>query len=122
MGRSCTRGGGRGTRGTAAATPALIHQRNKEGGRPGLFLPPGAGGPIMFCAGGWGRPSQSHVLALLLDERADALGQQGDVERLLEGVAVAVLGKALGVGLVLAGQGDDQRVLVRLVAPQVGGD
>src|SRR5947209_1568790 len=65
---------------------------------------------------------RSKVLPLLLDQRADALGEQGDVERLLERLAVAVLGQALGVGLVLAGQGDDEGRLVLRVAPQVLGD
>src|SRR4051794_5367886 len=63
-----------------------------------------------------------HVLALLLDEGADALAEQGDVERLLEGLAVAVLRQPLGAGLVLAGQRDDEGRLVLRVAAQVLGD
>src|SRR5579883_1379267 len=62
------------------------------------------------------------VGALFLDERADALGEQGDVERLLERLVEAVAGQRLGAGLVLVGQRDDQRLLVDGVLAQVRGD
>src|SRR5262249_13602487 len=65
------------------------------------------------------RYSDLHVFALLFDERADALGEQGDVERLLERLAVAVLRQAFGADLVFAGQSDDERRLVLGVAAQV---
>src|SRR5579884_3986618 len=58
-------------------------------------------------------------VALLLDDGADLLGQQGDVERLLEGVVETELRQAFRAGFVLAGQGDDQRVLEVRVAAQV---
>src|SRR5262249_18059050 len=45
------------------------------------------------------------ILALFLDQGADALGEQGDVEGLLERLAEAVLDELLGGRLVLAGQG-----------------
>src|SRR5262249_26271260 len=64
----------------------------------------------------------SGVLAFLFHERADALGQQGHVEGLLEGLVEAVVDERLRGGLVLAGQGDDQRLLVLRLAAQVLGD
>ena len=64
----------------------------------------------------------SKTLSLLLGQRADSLGQEGDVERLLERFAEAVFAQLLRGGLVFAGQGDDQRGFVRGVAAEVGGD
>src|SRR5581483_5362375 len=61
----------------------------------------------------------SHIIALLFDERADALGEQGHVERLLERFAVAVLRQALRADFIFAGQRDDERGLVLRVAAQV---
>src|SRR5579875_1845809 len=62
------------------------------------------------------------VLALLLDECTDTLGEQGDVERLLERFAVAVLRQGFWVSLIFAGQSDDKRGFVGWIAPQVLGD
>src|SRR5205085_6595868 len=64
----------------------------------------------------------SVALPLLLGQRADALAEQGDVERLLEDLAEAELDELLGGGLVLAGQADDQGRLVGRVAAEVLGD
>src|SRR5436190_12487103 len=50
-----------------------------------------------------GTDSRLIVLALLFGERADALAEQGDVERLLESLAEAVVGQLLRVRLVFAG-------------------
>src|SRR5262245_14274441 len=62
------------------------------------------------------------VVALGVSERADALGEQGHVERLLEDLAEAVLRQLLRGSLVLAGQADDQRGLVGGVLAEVRRD
>src|SRR5262249_44280068 len=82
----------------------------------------------LAVAGSWaglspGRsPPRSEVVPLLLDQGTNALTQQGDVERLLEGLAEAIVDQVLGVGLVLAGQSDDEGLFVLRVAPQVLGN
>ena len=92
-----------------------------ERGRKTILLPlsaserGGRGGGVLYGV-------RLRSSALLLDQRADALAQQGDVERFLEGLVETEVAQALRRRLILAGQGDDERLLERRNAPQVLGD
>src|SRR5207245_2895901 len=74
-------------------------------------------------ARGRGRPRcRSRIGTLLFDERLNPLRQQGNIKRLLEGFAEAEIDQPLGSRFVLAGEGDDQGLLVLRVAAEVGGN
>src|SRR5205809_376407 len=91
--------------------------------RPGCPENPGA----WPSAGSWrsgprGPRRSSRIGALLFDERLNPLGEQGDIERLLERFAEAEVNQRLGGRFVFAGEGDDQGLFVLGIAAQVGGN
>src|SRR5690348_18398946 len=99
----------------APSPPAPLSRRGEgtKRNRPGL---PGVARGLAVSRGrrGWVGSGQGRleVRPLLLDEGADALAEQGDVERLLERLVEAVVRQRLGGRLVLAREGDDERLLV----------
>lgn len=64
----------------------------------------------------------SQIGALFLDEGPNPFGQQHHVERLLEAFVEAVVDEVLRGGFIFAGKGDDEGLLVSVVAAQVAGD
>ena len=79
-------------------------------------------GPVGFARiEAAGRPYRSRLVGLLLgDQAADPLGEQGAVERLLEGVVEAQVVDVLG--RLVAGEGDEDRRDVVLALAEVLGD